>query len=80
MDLSQQQEEKENAKETFKGEAAIPEAVAAPLRSSPRLINSAGEHIMSKTGRRAAQRNLELNEGDVSGDALDKNMGKSLQG
>jgi hypothetical protein len=63
MDLSQQQEEKENAKETFKGEAAIPEAVAAPLRSSPRLINSAGEHIMSKTGRRAAQRNLELNEG-----------------
>ncbi|CAN6317318.1 unnamed protein product [Urochloa humidicola] len=70
-------EGKEKSGIGIREEAAIPEVNMVPHRSSPRLVNSGGEHIMAKTGRRAAQRNLELS-GDLSGDVLDKNLGKTL--
>ncbi|CAN6251559.1 unnamed protein product, partial [Urochloa humidicola] len=42
------------------GEAAIPEALLTPTRSSPRLAQSVDERTLSKAERRVAEKNLEV--------------------
>ena len=57
--------------------AAIPEVVSSPLGASPRLAKHADEHILQKTARRTAERNLEDMEGNSNNSSLfflDKNV------
>ena len=57
--------------------AAIPEVVSSPLGASPRLAKHADEHILQKTARRTAERNLEDMKGNSNCPSLfslDKNV------
>ena len=57
--------------------AAIPEVVSSPLGASPRLAKHADEHILQKTAKRTAERNLEDMEGNSNNSSLfflDKNV------
>lgn len=49
-----------------KAAAAIPEAINAVVRSSPRLTGSTDEHAMDKAQRRASEKALENLEGTLS--------------
>jgi hypothetical protein len=46
--------------------AGIKEALATPTRSSPRLAGALEEHVMDKVKKRAALKNLEPIEGNIS--------------
>jgi hypothetical protein len=39
--------------------ASVPEVIASPVRSSPRLAQSKDEHILDRAEERAAKKNLE---------------------
>jgi hypothetical protein len=56
--------------EIIRKEAAIPEVVVTPIRSSPRLAQSNDEHTMDKIQKRAAARNLEEPEGNPIGSSI----------
>lgn len=56
--------EEEEGTDELKKRAAIPETVMTPTRVSPRLANSGDEHILTKTEKMAARKNLELKEGN----------------
>jgi DNA-binding Xre family transcriptional regulator len=56
-------EKKDGKLKELRDVAAIPEATVSPTRCSSRLANSVDEHTLAKAERRAAERNLERNEG-----------------
>lgn len=56
-------EKKDGKLKELRDVAAIPEATVSPTRCSSRLVNSVDEHTLAKAERRAAERNLERNEG-----------------
>ncbi|XP_022682391.1 uncharacterized protein LOC111257326 [Setaria italica] len=71
--------EEEEGRDELQKVAAIPEVIITPTRASPRLAQSGDEHILSKTEKMAARKNLEHNEAIHNVEQLGIRVGDSRQ-